>query len=211
MINIEEKDLLWKFYKRNYKYSNTPAPGSLCNYFWKSTLGFCKWMFEDFPFNYLLFTLIACVSFEIASYYKGGGLSFLFGLIFILSIFSSFISFSIKWLDYRDDKHPIFTLSFTIFFIITLTILMMSFKQETWSLWGALKLYLMNLVIVLGFVLFFVGVFFISNLLFTNKTNLGKNILQYLSAIKHKACPLVNPPETWHKEERERQLNVGDG
>lgn len=229
MIQIQESDTLWYFYKRFYKGTRVEAPSNLCKYFWVATLGALKAFFHDLHIVWAtgILWLITGLLFLWQNYlgvftedfnkntqnFWGTLYVVGFGLFFIISL-STFTILSIteplfRWFTYwseKDDRVAClswFLLCFTIF-AITLSVV---FSGDEWH-WT-------YLFIAAGFEIVVISVIVLSlylyYTLFTDQTNLGKNILQYLSAIKNGVCPLVDPPQSFKDEQREIDLNCGDG
>ncbi len=228
MIQIQEKDALWRFYKRYYpNHAIPPEPGNLCNYFWKAMGGAFKAFFYDT--NIFLTTgvfagicafLIWWQNYTGVFNHKPNGFWDVFvdvvGVVFfIVTIMGSglctFFAPAFRFCDYWSKRDERVVWAGAAIFFVGLMDVMLSMvfktKDSPWSPW--FLLYGLGIEVgLVAAVLVGVGVWYF---FFSDNTNLGANILQYLKAIKSRACPLVKPPQSHEEAKREAQLNCGDG
>lgn len=232
MIQIQESDMLWYFYKRYYKGTQIEEPKNLCNYFWKAVIGAsqaflhdlhavftvgCLWLITGLllMWQYYLgvftndFVCIDKISGVFGAIYVVGTTVFFLitiGFFGILSILEPIFRWFAYWSE-KDERVATVSCVLLVFSVFTLmfSVTMVGVKDWHWT----------HLLIAFGIE---VGVIIVISLVFavwyncfTDNTNLGKNILQYMSAVKNNVCPLVDPPQSFKDAKREAEMNCGDG
>lgn len=224
MIQIGEKDALWFFYKKAYFYSKEQLqpPGNLCNYFWTAVAGAAKTFFweTNIIIVFHVFAALMFCFYNLALYFEvfqeAPPLSKAFlGLPLIVGtiIFGGLAVLSViaRWFKYWNEKNvQVSNVSGVVLFIVGFSALLsivFTDKEVGWNFWNLLY----GFLALASTILFFFIVVGGYSLLFTNNTNLGKNILQYMSAVKNRVCPLVDPPQSFKDAEREKLMNCGDG
>jgi len=217
MIQIQEKDCLWRFYRRYYNIEVPPAPRNLCNYFWKAMGGFLQYLFYD---------INAFISIAILGSLTGGFilcsakliqtsdtifLGVVFAFLTLLSGVGTVSIIVVRIGEYIKDKSQAIKVSVLapLLFLLLGFIFSASFTTPssgfTW--WSVCMGFVTE--VCLGLVVTsIIGVWY---LCFSDNTNLGKNILQYMKAAKSGVCPLVDPPQSHKDAVRESQCNCGDG
>lgn len=224
MIKIEENDFLWNCYKASYRgISHPPHPKNLCSYFWTAIKGILNRLFYDA--NIYLLTVLMGGVFVVTMFFAifsdiwhithPQGWDLLrclgFGTIYIAgSLFSGIFLFS-AIINRFNAKYSeeIKVICFCVFFYFLFgAIIGLSFKSKEEDI--RLMHFVYGLLTVTGIA---VAVLILGALgtLFLGENNFAKNFKQYCYAVKNKACPLVDPPDTWKEKEKEKNLNLGDG
>lgn len=216
MIQIKDSDILWHFYKKNYEGYGVPHPQNICNYFWNAMFGGFKVFVEDLHALWtvsLLWLTTAILFgvqyyfgvFEIDSHNKDTiqqiVINFVVMLFFGISIaFFGILSLAVslaRWFKYwakNDERVCNVSAAALAFFVISVMIsLMMVGEGGKWC-WSYL---LIGMAVEVLLILALALIFTIWYCCFTNYTNLGKNLLQYFSAVKDRVCPLVDPPQSY--------------
>jgi hypothetical protein len=220
MIQIKETDALWRFYNRNYRGRNVPEPKNLCNYFWKAVEGAIKAFICDVPALIVLPILWGFTGLvTLISYQTSGRPQEIPAFVLMISIFSTLagatglvFSFAItlmRWFEYWENREEVCFLSLGFLGLVGLAFMLgTAFKNDGAWHW---YYFFYGLGIELTAIVGSVVVFAIWYFCFSDNTNLGKNTLQYLRAVKSKVCPLVVVPQSYTDEKKRQEINCSDG
>lgn len=125
------------------------------------------------------------------------------GFIGLLSLICRIVDFCER--EDQEKAKLICFLTVVVGFFVTMTTLAVKGNDQL-SVWHVGEAILWDIWLFVALV----GGISLYVCLFTNQTNLGTNIVQFLKACKDKACPLVKPPESWQVKEREMHTNYTD-
>lgn len=230
MIQIQEKDALWRFYQRFYKYRvhfgsepRLPEPKNLCNYFWKAMGGAFKWFLNDVS-AFIVIPILATMTFLMVVWARWSGVFIgnqhpiwvdVVGMFFFVATIG-FVGVCgvlvpiFRWIDYWKGRDDVLGLSVTVVLGILFAALISTGFAKNGVPWSW-RFLLYGFLIELGVVAAIAGGVAIWYFFFSDNTNLGSNILQYLKAVKGRFCPFVEPPQSYKDALKEAQLNCGDG
>lgn len=228
MIQIQENDLFWFFYKRNFKGWMIPPPKNLCNYFWNAVQGSFKYFLEDvhivittvilWLITYGLILLQNNVFFPQLTSTEPKSIFGVIGLLCLGGFFIVTLGFFgilavlmpiIRFCEYWSERNPalLTVVGILVLFLFTSLVFSTTFApREQWQ-WYYL---LISMAIEVSVILVILLLGFVWWSCFTTSTNFGKNVLQYLSALKSGTCPLVEPPQSYKDDQRKIDMNCGD-
>lgn len=233
VLKINEKDWLWKFYCKRFSLAEAPnpvvAPKNLCRYFWTSVLGLSFWLRKEAKVRYLW--LAAAVSYGISAspvlnneFVKSIPLVYnlLVGillLIFVLSFFVAFILFVFRFRDNIENliRDTLVEKALGILLLIAVggfsvyglifhwREFFSHFVRDFASVLHWLPYILFSVAVAgVGAWVYF-KVFRDSAFAKTLKTSFA-----YVVAVKHKMCPLVEPPDSFQEKEDIQEGEKGE-
>ena len=219
ILKIDDNDILWKYYKKAYEIHEleVKAPSNFCKYFWGGLYGMLGAFYTLTTVWMMWLVTLSCLALSIFSLWLLGDVAspilVLFAMLcFLLSIAVNFgaLASSVSRLKIPEKALGYMSgIGLMAAGSLILIICYQSCLAEGFSAfaWGAVKLLLLIIGLLVGGVVVVISV-----------ATLGTYVLQpmstwrffqaiwtYIRALKAKACPLIELPESFIVEQTEKQ------
>lgn len=220
VLKINEKDILWKYYKKSYLHSDckeVPPPSNFCHYFWSGLLGMLlAFAYES---NLMLVWLTVAASFVgsgfLCWHWLNTGNMLLHALMFPMALVSIMCLICMVpltgdrlkgvWSKIYDRCLSIFVIAFIVCGVtIVIGMVSVAVLQESF---GTLLAACWQGLLVFGLVFGFIAAIWAVILLLTHfilepvsSWRLFLSCVEMLKSWKRSVCPLIEPPDTFMLE-----------
>lgn len=213
-IDLTEKNLLWRFYCKNYTLQDQEIlpPRNLCRFWWIAVFGFNSWVIKEAKIRYLWIVTIltTMITFALVRLFPEGGNIFreilITSIVIIWGLFCllSLIIPSIRTFHIIEKKAP--RVVSTAVGGVMLALLVWAFTDAemrgeilmalgiVFGVMVSIMAFCFALILILPYLAERVPDRFLDGTVGTFLTSVA-----YFKAKKRKVCPLVNPPEDFEE------------
>lgn len=220
ILKIDDNDILWKYYKKAYEVhgEEVKAPSNFCEYFWCGLYGMLGVFYSLTAVWTMWLVTLSCLALSVFGLYLLGDVSnpilvWPAIIFFLLSIAANFGALASSFCRLKIPEKVIGYISGIGLMAAVGCCLILCYQLclavgvSAFACWSAVKLLLLIIgsLVGLAVVVISVGVLGVYVLHPMSTWRFFQAIWTYIRALKAKACPLIELPESFIVEQTKKQ------